>query len=61
LRSPFARVLVAAYPVATLFAVIVTGNHYWFDALGAVVVLGVGVLLGQTLADAWHRLSSRNA
>ena len=61
LRSPFARVLVAAYPVAPLFAVIVTGNHYWFDALGAVVVLGVGVLLGQTLADAWHRLSSRNA
>jgi hypothetical protein len=61
LRSPFTRVLVAAYPVATLFAVIVTGNHYWVDALGAVVVVSAGVLLGQTLADAWHRSSSRNA
>jgi hypothetical protein len=61
LRSPFTRALAVAYPVATLFAVIVTGNHYWIDALGGVVVLGAGVLLGRTLADAWHRWSFRNA
>lgn len=61
LRSPFTRVLAVAYPVATLFAVIVTGNHYWVDALGGVAVLGAGVLLGRTLADAWHRWSFRNA
>ena len=36
LRSPFTRGLIVAYPAATLFAVIVTGNHYWADALGAV-------------------------
>ena len=61
LRSPLTRALAVAYPVATLFAVIVTGNHYWVDALGGVVVLGAGVLLGRTLADAWHRWSFRNA
>lgn len=61
LRSPFTRALAVAYPVATLFAVIVTGNHYWIDALGGVAVLGAGVLLGRTLADAWHRWSFRNA
>jgi len=61
LRSPLTRALAVAYPVATLFAVIVTGNHYWVDALGGVVVLGAGVLLGRTLADAWHRWTFSNA
>lgn len=61
LRSPFTRGLIVAYPAATLFAVIVTGNHYWADALGAVVVVGAGVLLGRTLADSWHRWRSRSA
>ncbi len=59
LRRTWTRILVAAYPVATLFAVIVTGNHYWIDAVGGVAVLAAGVLLGRLLADGWHRWSSR--
>ena len=57
-----ARVLVAAYPIATLFAVIVTGNHFWLDAVGGLVVLGVGSLLAGVLVRAWtalHRPASR--
>ncbi|MEE3275992.1 MAG: phosphatase PAP2 family protein [Actinomycetota bacterium] len=60
LRSQFTRALLVAYPFAPLFAVIVTGNHYWLDAIGGVAVLGAGVLLGRTLADAWHRWSFRS-
>jgi len=57
-----ARVLVAAYPIATLFAVIVTGNHFWLDAVGGLVVLGAGSLLAGVLVRAWtalHRPASR--
>ena len=60
LRRSFSRALVVAYPVLTLFAVIVTGNHYWIDALGAIVVVGAGVLMGRRLADSWHRWSLRS-
>ncbi|GIT00413.1 MAG: hypothetical protein CM1200mP26_21250 [Acidimicrobiales bacterium] len=61
-RNRAARALVAAYPVATLFAVIVTGNHFWLDAVGGLVVLGAGSLLAGLLVGAWaalHRRASR--
>ena len=61
-RNRAARALVAAYPVATLFAVIVTGNHFWLDAVGGLVVLGAGSLLAGLLVRAWaalHRPASR--
>ena len=57
-----ARVLVATYPIATLFAVIVTGNHFWLDAVGGLVVLGAGSLLAGVLVRVWaalHRPASR--
>lgn len=49
-RSPIAKVLVAAYPWLTLFAIMVTANHYWLDAAGGAVILAVGYLLGSALA-----------
>ena len=50
LRRPWARVLAAGYPVATLFAIVVTGNHYILDAAGGLAVLGVGAVAGFALA-----------
>ncbi len=41
--------LVWAYPWLTLFAVVVTANHYWIDALGGAIVLGVGYWGGTAL------------
>ena len=41
LRRRWSRLLIAAYPVATLIAIVVTGNHYVLDAVGGVVVLGL--------------------
>jgi PAP2 superfamily len=36
------RVLGAIYPVATLFVIIGTGNHYLLDAVGGVLALALG-------------------
>lgn len=47
MRRRWARALVLAYPPATLFAIVVTANHFWLDAAGGVLVLGVGYLLGR--------------
>jgi len=60
LKSRWTRTLIAIYPVATLFAVVVTGNHYWIDAIGGLVVLAVGILLGRLIADGWHKWNLRH-
>ncbi|MGY6501602.1 MAG: phosphatase PAP2 family protein [Acidimicrobiales bacterium] len=52
-RTRWARWLAVAYPVATLFAIVVTANHFWLDAVGGAVVLGVGWWLGSNLAH-WN-------
>ncbi len=41
------RWLAAAYPVATLFIVIATGNHYWADGLAS------GAICAAVFAGAW--------
>ncbi len=50
LSSRRARILVAAYPALTLWAIVVTANHYWIDAVGGGVILAVGYLAGSRLA-----------
>jgi hypothetical protein len=39
------RALLVAYPVLTLFAIVVTANHFWLDAAGGALVFGAGYLL----------------
>lgn len=34
--------LAASYPLLTLFAIVVTANHYWIDALGGIAVVAFG-------------------
>ena len=46
-RALWLRVLVIAYPWLTLFAITVTANHYWLDAVGGALALGVGFLLAR--------------
>ncbi|OWY62752.1 hypothetical protein B7486_56745 [cyanobacterium TDX16] len=47
LRNRLGKVLIALYPWLTLFAIIVTGNHYWIDAVGGALILTVGYLLAR--------------
>jgi hypothetical protein len=41
--------LVVIHPLLTLFAIVVTGNHYWIDAVGGAITLGAGFLLGRAI------------
>ena len=40
------RVAVFLYPLATLFCIIVTGNHFWIDGVGGLLAFAVGTLAG---------------
>jgi hypothetical protein len=42
LQSAWARRAFVVYPLVTLFAIVVTANHFWLDAVGGAVVLVVG-------------------
>ncbi len=46
LRRRWAKVAVLLYPLATLFCIIVTANHYWLDGVGGLVVFAVGAFIG---------------
>ena len=53
LRRRSAKVAMVLYPAATLFCIVVTGNHYWIDGVGGLVALGLGSMIGWSL----HRLN----
>ena len=46
------KVLVAFYPFATVFSIVVTANHYWLDAVGGAVALSIGYGIGVVITDA---------
>ena len=47
LRRRWTRVLAVAYPFITLFAIVVTANHYILDAVGGAFVFGLAFLLAR--------------
>jgi hypothetical protein len=49
------RVVVWIDPVLTAFVVLVTGNHYVFDLLGGLAVLGLGMALARRRVLRWPR------
>lgn len=53
------KVLAAAYPVAVLFAIVVTANHYWLDAVGGLGALAIGYFAGDKLHHKWKQLRHR--
>ena len=46
-RRTWVRVLAGLYPVATLFVIIGTGNHYWLDAVGGAAACLSGLLVAR--------------
>jgi hypothetical protein len=50
LRRRWSRAAIVAYPFVTLFAIIVTANHYWIDAIGGLLALTVGLLAARPLS-----------
>jgi hypothetical protein len=63
-KRGWARALVFLYPVATLFCIVVTANHYFIDAVGGMICLVVGYGLGRLLTsfnEAWAERQSKGA
>jgi len=60
-RKRWARVLIVLYPVMTLFGIVVTANHYFLDAAGGLLTLGVGYVIGRGIFE-WNerRLARAN-
>ena len=46
-RHRAARVAGALYPALVVALILVTANHYWLDAVGGALVLGVGYLVAR--------------
>jgi membrane-associated phospholipid phosphatase len=44
-RNPVGKVLWALYPLLVFWVIVVTGNHYWFDAAAGLVVAGCSALV----------------
>ncbi|MDP9071728.1 MAG: phosphatase PAP2 family protein [Actinomycetota bacterium] len=57
-RSRWARALLVAYPFLTLFAIVVTANHFVLDAAGGALVLAAGYAAARPITG-W--LESRRA
>lgn len=53
------QVLLALYPVATLFAITVTANHWLLDAVGGWVVLALGYAAAYLWERQWTRTDAR--
>lgn len=51
LKRRWTRVVIAVYPLLTMFSIVVTANHYWIDAVGGLMSVGLGMLLAPRLAQ----------
>ncbi len=54
-KKRWKRIVLFLYPTTTLFCIVVTGNHFWLDGLGGLVVFIVGYYIGTYLHNANHR------
>jgi hypothetical protein len=51
-RSTGAKVVAALYPVMTVTVIVVTANHYFLDAVGGFLILGIGYVGARLLTRA---------
>ena len=49
-RNPLARAWWSVYPLVVLFVIVVTGNHFWFDAAVGAAVASVAAVTAHQLA-----------
>lgn len=51
-RRTWVKVLFALYPVLTITAIVLTGNHYFLDAVGGFAAFGIGYVLARRFTRA---------
>ncbi|MEW2348525.1 MULTISPECIES: phosphatase PAP2 family protein [unclassified Streptomyces] len=49
-KTPWAKILGALYPMATLTVIVATANHFWLDAVGGLICLA----FGYGVASLWY-------
>lgn len=54
-RTWWMKLLAVAYPVATIYVVVATGNHYFLDAVGGAVIFILGYGLARLVTRAGRR------
>ena len=54
-RTPQMKAVVIAYPVLTVFVVVVTGNHFVLDAVGGAAIFLAGYWLARAVTRAGRR------
>lgn len=57
-RRWWARALAVAYPLVTLVCIVITANHFFLDAVGGLLILGLGIAIATPLT---HRASAWSA
>jgi membrane-associated phospholipid phosphatase len=55
-RLRWAKILAASYPALTVTAIVLTGNHYFLDAVGGFATLGIGYGAGVQIERVRQRL-----
>ena len=51
-RRRWVKIAFVLYPVGTVTAIVLTGNHYILDAVGGFAVLGIGYAFARTVTRA---------
>ena len=60
-RPWWGRVIALLYPLATIFAIIITANHYFGDVLAGLALVAISYLLGRTLTTYLDRLYAQRS
>ena len=60
-KPRWGKALIFAYPFVTLFCIVVTANHYFLDAAGGAVVLGLGFVMAQAVTRATESGADRDS
>jgi len=64
IRPWWGKVAICVYPLATIFCIIVTANHYVADVIAGLLLVAVSYLLARFLTsrlDRWYRQHERSA
>jgi hypothetical protein len=51
-RTWWMKALAVAYPVATVFVVVATANHYFLDAVGGALIFVIGYVVARLITRA---------
>jgi len=54
-RRRWLKALIWLHPIATVFCIIVTANHYWLDAAFGLAALGLGYAIASRLTALWEQ------